>query len=168
MSFSYTKSLTFTIVHARQLASMVAADMHLCALYYGHPSEQRIRDYSEELAQLLNLGYVAEYEFGYKRNGKRLVCWRYAVQNGVFVNDGRPGKIISTVDVSGASFYNFLTHNAVWDALDDDERDAIESVLPVQRGFGSLPTDGYGYWTTDHGYTAGGVGLGRRTFRPLT
>jgi hypothetical protein len=166
MTFSYTNSTSFTIVQARQLSSKVAADMHLCALYYGQPSELMIRSYSEELALLLNGGYVEEYEFGYKRDGKRIVCWRYTVQNGLFLTDGRPGKVASFADVSGASFYNFLTTNDTWDTLNDYERFSIESDLPVKRSTGSLPSDGPGYWTNDHGYSAGGVGLGRRTYRP--
>ena len=166
MTFSYTKSDSFTIVQARLLASKVAADMHLCALYYGEPTEQRVRSYSEELAQLLNGGYVEAYEFGYKRDGKRVVCWRYTVQNGQFLTDGRPGKVVSFADVSGASFYNFLTHNSGWHALTDQERADIETDLPITRSIGSLPSDGNGYWTNDHGYSAGGVGLGRCTYRP--
>ena len=168
MTFSYTKSSSFTIVHARQLSSKVAADMHLCALYYGEPSELHIRNYSEELAQLLNGGYVEEYEFGYKRNGKRVVCWRYTVQNGQFLADGRPGKVVSFADVSGATYYNFLTYASVWCALSDCDRIGIESDLPLKRSTGSRPTDGDGYWVHDHGYSAGGVGLGRRTYRPIS
>ena len=82
MTFSYTKSSSFTIVQARLLSSKVSADMHLCVLYYGQPTEQQVHNYSEELAQLLNGGYVEEYEFDYNRDEKRVVCWRYTVQNG--------------------------------------------------------------------------------------
>ena len=121
---------------------------------------------SKELAQLLNGGYVDEYEFGYKRNNQRVVCWRYTVQNGQFLTDGRPGKVVSYADVFGAVFYNFLTQSSAWYSLSDWERTNIEESLPVNRTAGSQPTDGSGYWTTDHGYSAGGVGLGRRTFRP--
>jgi hypothetical protein len=166
MTFSYTKSNSFTIVQARHLSSKVAADMHLCAAYYGQPSEASIRAYSEELAQLLNGGYVEEYEFGYKRNDRRVVCWRYTVQNGQFLADGRPGKVVSFADVSGAYFYNFLTQNAAWYALSDRERASVNSNHSVNRIDGSLPSDGEGYWVNDHGYSAGGVGLGRRTYRP--
>src|SRR5207247_116361 len=84
MSYSFTKTATFTIIHARYLASKVAADMHLCAQYYGRPSEERIRRFAEELAQYLNKGYVGEYEFGFRKDNKRIVTWRYTVnENGV-------------------------------------------------------------------------------------
>src|SRR5580698_1231682 len=104
MTASYTKTgtATFTIVHARYLASKVAADMHLCAQYYGKPSEQNIREYAEELAQYLNAGYLAEFEFGYKKDGKRIVTWRYKVDaRGQLTTDDRPGKIAAYVDIQG-------------------------------------------------------------------
>src|SRR5579863_4445732 len=109
MTYSVTTSATFSIIHARKLSSKVAADMHLCAQYYGEPSEESIREYAEELAQYLNEGYVQEYEFGYKKNGQRLVTWRYKVdENGTLTTDDRPGKVIPFVDVAGATFFNYL------------------------------------------------------------
>src|SRR6266704_2626454 len=79
MSYSFTKSETFSIIHARKLAAKVAADMHLCAQYYGEPSEEHIRVYAEELAQYLNEAYIQEYEFGFKKGNARVVSWRYKV-----------------------------------------------------------------------------------------
>jgi Bacterial HORMA domain family 1 len=172
MSYSYTHSAssTFTIVHARHLSSRVAADMHLCARYYGHPSESVIRDYAEELAQYLNEAYLSEYEFGYKRTGVRIVTWRYTVdENGQLAVDDRPGKVVSSVDVSGAVFYNFLTWNSKFAALSDGDRDAFKSDLPVTRTPGHPPSDGRGYWTTrDRSYVSGGKGLSRATFQAFT
>jgi hypothetical protein len=43
MSQTYTTSTTFTITNARYLSSKVAADMHLCAQYYGRPSGNPFR-----------------------------------------------------------------------------------------------------------------------------
>ena len=54
MTFSVTTSSTFSIIHARYLSSKVAADMHLCAQYYGKPTEARIREHNcavREIAQ---------------------------------------------------------------------------------------------------------------------
>jgi Bacterial HORMA domain family 1 len=166
MTYSYTRSSSFTIAHARQLSSKVAADMHLCALYYGEPSEQRIRDYAEELAQMLNGGFVEEYEFGFKRNEKRVVCWQYVVQDGRFLADGRPGKVFSYADATGAPYYNFMTYSDAWWNLSDRERYDFRAMLPIQRTSGNLPSDGDGYWVSEHGYSAGDVGLTRRTYRP--
>ena len=113
MTNSFTTTATFTITHARHLSSKVAADMHLCAQYYGLPSEQSIRNYAEELAQYINEGYIEEYEFGYKKNNQRVVSWRYRVnENGILTADDRAGKVVPYVDVTGATFFNFLTRNS--------------------------------------------------------
>lgn len=168
MSFSYTKSSSFTIVHARNLASKVATDMHLCAQFYGKPGEDEIRRYAEELAQYINEGYVKEYEFGYKKDGARVITWRYKVDaNGILTSDDRPGKIVPYVDVTGATFFNYLTQNSNFFALSSTDQSRFEAGLPIQRTGGEPPTDGRGYWTTDRNYFSGGQGLGRQTFQPL-
>ena len=169
MSFSYTKTATstFTIIHARHLSSKVAADMHLCAQYYGQPSELEIRDYAEELAHYLNEGYLKEYEFGYKKNGNRVVSWRYKVdENGLLTTDDRAGKVVPYADVTGASFFNFLTQNSRFFQISQQERARFKSGLTVQRTDGEPPSDGTGYWVSDRNYFSGGCGLSRQTFQP--
>lgn len=169
MSFTVTRTATstFTIIQARYLASKVAADLHLCAQYYGSPSESRIREYAEELAQYLNAGYLKEYEFGYKKNDVRVVTWRYRVDdNGLLTTDDRPGKVVPYVDVSGATFYNFLTQNAAFFRLSTEEQAKFEGGLPLQRTSGTLPSDGMGSWKSDRNYYSGGVGMNRQTFQP--
>ena len=110
MSYSVTKTTTFTIVHARYIASKVAADMHLCAQYYGQPSEERIRQFAEELAQYLNEQYLLEYEFGFQNDSKRIVSWHYRVdENGALTTDDRAGKVVPYVDVTGATYFNHLS-----------------------------------------------------------
>ncbi|HEY1804863.1 MAG TPA: hypothetical protein VGG45_10305 [Terracidiphilus sp.] len=168
MSFSVTRSDSFTIINARKLASKVATDMHLCAQYYGLPSETSVREYAEELAQYLNAGYLSEYEFGYKKDGKRIVTWRYKVDaNGQLTTDDRPGKIVPYVDIAGATFYNFLTRNARFAQLSADGQDSFKASLPVHRPDGQPPSDGAGYWTSDRNYYSGGCGLNRLTFQPV-
>lgn len=169
MSYSYTKTATstFTIIHARYLASKVAADLHLCAQYYGQPSEQRVREYAEELAQYLNEGYLKEYEFGYQRNNKRVVSWRYEVdEKGVLLTDDRAGKVVPYVDVAGAYYFNFLTQNDRFFQLTREQQARFESGLPLQRTTGGPPSDGSGCWVSDRNYFSGGRGLNRRTFQP--
>lgn len=170
MTYSHTRteSSTFTITHARELASRVSADLHLCARYYGGPSESGIRDYLEELAQLLKGGYVSEYEFGFERNGKRVVSVHYTVDDyGVLTTNDSPGKVFARADVKGASFYNYMWRSAKWQALTQPQRDRIEAGLPFKRTAGAAPTDGDGYWTTDKNYHSGGKSLSRATFRPF-
>ncbi len=169
MSFTASRigSSTFTIIHARCLASKVAADLHLCGQYYGNPSEADTRAYAEELAQYLNAGYLEAYEFGYKKSDVRVVTWRYRVDtNGSITTDDRAGKVVPYVNVSGATFYNFLTQNAAFFRLSTEERAEFQRDLPVQRTSGALPSDGLGIWTVDRNYFSGGVGLGRQTFQP--
>ncbi|MBZ5506004.1 MAG: hypothetical protein LAO78_11005 [Acidobacteriia bacterium] len=169
MSYSYTRTETFSIIHARKLGAKVATDMHLCASYYGLPSEQDIRDYAEELAQYLNAGYIEEYEFGFKKDNKRVVSWRYKVdENGVLTTDERPGNVAAYVDIRGATFFNYLTQNSRFFQLSSTQRENFKANLPVQRANGEPPQDGAGYWTTDRNYFSGGRGLSRRTFQPAS
>jgi len=167
MTGTFTRSSSFTITHARYLASKIAADMHLCAAYYGLPSETSIRNYAEELAQYLNEGYLESYEFGYKKNGIRVVSWRYTVDAyGNITTDDRPGKIPPYVDISGATFFNFLSQNSTFFSLSSYQQSSFKAGLPVQRTDGYPPTDGAGYWTSDRNYYSGGCGIGRMTFQP--
>ena len=167
MTGTSTRSASFTIIHARELSSRVAADMHLCARYYGNPSETWIRAYAEELAQAINAGYVDAYEFGYEKNGVRIVTWRYTVDvNGNLTVNDRPGNVAAYVDISGAKFFNFMSWNDAFFALSSDARTRFKADLPVQRTDGQPPSDGTGYWTSDRNYYSGGCGLGRQTFQP--
>ena len=169
MSYSYTKSDTFTIIHARKLSSKVAADMYLCAQYYGNPSEEWIRLYAEELAQYLNQAYVAEYEFGYERANKRIVSWRYTIDaNGTLTADDTAGKVVAYVDITGASFFNVLTQNVRYVGLSVQDKLQFNAGLPIQRRTGASPSDGLGYWTSDRNYSSGGCGLSRQTFQLIS
>jgi Bacterial HORMA domain family 1 len=169
MSNTFTRSSTFTIAEARKLAAKVEADLYLCSRYYGAPAVDQIPKYAEELAQLLNGGYVEQYEFGFKKDGNRVVSWRYRVAaDGSLQSDDRAGRVFSSADVSGATYFNYLWHSAAWSALSGAERSKIETGLPIQRTGGDPPGDGNGYWTSgDKTYSASGVGLGRSTFRPF-
>jgi hypothetical protein len=169
MSSTFTTSNTFTIINARKLAAKVASDIHLCAAYYGRPSEEDTRRYAEELAQYINEGYVEEYEFGYVKNGKRVVSWRYKVDEyGVLTADDRPGKVVPYVDTTGATFFNYLTQNSRFFQLSASQRARFKDPLPVKRMDGDPPSDGLGYWTTDRNYYSGGRGLNRQTFQPVS
>ena len=74
------------------------------------PPRSRSANTRKSWRNILNEGYVSEYEFGYQKDGKRLVTWRYKVdENGTLTTDERPGKVVPYVDVAGAYFFNFLT-----------------------------------------------------------
>jgi hypothetical protein len=169
MTYTTTGTTTFTIANARYLASKVAADMHLCARYYGQPSESDIRAFAEELAQCINEGYLAEYEFGFKKSERRVVSWRYNVDAcGLLTTDDRPGKVVAYAEIAGASYYNFLTWNSRFGSLSPDAKTSFKARLPIKRTNGEPPSDGVGYWTSDRNYYSSGQGLGRQTFQPLS
>lgn len=167
-TFTTTASATFTLLHAKQIASRVSADMKRCQQLYGYPStDDLISRFATELAHLLNGGYVSEYEFGFERNGQRIISCHYRVRDGdLSAANDRPGGIVSGVDITGASSFNFLTTNRKWASLTQAEKDSFNATLPIQRGTGTPPADGPGYWQDDKSYSAAGTVMNRRVFKP--
>ena len=168
MSLSATYSESFTRTHAKYLASKVVTDLYQCSRLYGSPSATDVAGYEEELVEMLAGGYVSEYEFGFKKGDGRIVSWQYRVTVlGTLVGgDDRAGGVYAKADVSGASYYNFMTYSFAWSNLTPAQQDAVRSRHSIVRSSGSLPADGNGYWTQDRTYSNGGVSVGRRTFRP--
>ncbi|GHO65591.1 hypothetical protein KSC_044830 [Ktedonobacter sp. SOSP1-52] len=167
MSSTYTTSETFTLTHARRLAAKVAADMHQCQRFYGHPTDQQIKNYEQELTILLHGGYVKSYEFGFQtKYERRIVSWYYTVGPSGGLEGGRSGGLFSAADVSGAVLFNFLSPSSEWFALSTMERDKIKASYSVRRADGSAPQDGSGYWDSSRHYTSGGVVVTRKEFRP--
>lgn len=168
MSFTMTRTATesFTLTHAKYLASKVTADLKRCQQRYGKPSDGDINDYGTELALLLRDGFVSTYEFGFKRNDQRVVSWNYTVDaSGNMTSDDRPGGIYTGAEITGATWFNFLNYTAAWRSLDFTQRQRIEADLPIQRTPGTAPADGLGYWVTDRTYSSTGVAMSRKTFR---
>lgn len=170
MSFTMTRTVSesFTLTHAKHLASKVTTDMWRCRQYYGHPSESQINNYGTELALLLRDGYVSSYEFGFQTENQRIISWRYIAQDSeLSAADDRPGGIVSGVDVSKASFFNQMSYSLKWFILGEEEKKKIQETLPVQRVTKDGPKDGLGYWQNDRQYSSNGVSLPRSTFRPF-
>jgi len=168
MSLSGTYSESFTWTHAEYLASKVVADLYQCSRLYGSPAAADVTGYEQELIAMLAGGYIAEYEFGFKKGESRVVSWQYRVTIlGTLVGgDDRAGGVYAKADVSGASYYNFMTYSAAWSSLSPAQQVAVSRLHPIARATGTLPADGNGYWTGDRTYSNGGVSVGRRTFRP--
>jgi len=167
MTSSYSLSETFSIAHARHISSRVAADMRLMNRYYRYPAESAIENYLEEIAQLLAKGYLATFEIGFKRAGRRLFTLHYDVRADGTLSDSRAGGVPVGIDISGAKPFNFLTHSTAWFDLSPTDRAAFEARLPVQRIFDDAPIDGDGYWVRDErSYSAAGMGLSRGRFVP--
>jgi hypothetical protein len=170
MTSSYSISETFTLTHAKHLASKVVSDLYQCRNFYGEPSEAQISKYQDELIVMLAGGYVREYEFGFKKNDLRIVSWQYRVNaSGDLVGgaDDRSGGIYARADTSGATHFNFMSYSQAWFDLTSGEQNNVKAKHPVSRGTGHLPSDGTGYWQTDRTYSSAGVAIERKTFRPL-
>lgn len=150
-SYTVTASNTFTITHARHMAAKVAADLKRMQRFYGAPSDANIADYEAEVVEFLKAGYLDTVTYGYKRGDTWIEpMLRYSAKDlaGAAANDDDPGKVRPGADVSGASFYNYLTYSAAWWSLTPDQRDAFKKNLPFQRtGAPSPASTGTSYLT---------------------
>jgi hypothetical protein len=169
MSYAYTitETKTFTLTHAKHLASKVAADLKRMQRFYGGPDDARIDRLEGEITELLRQGYLDTVTYGFRRDGDWIEpTLRYTARE--MAGDGLdddPGRVRPGANVTGASFYSYLTHNAAWDALTSTQRTAIEQQLPVQRTGAPEPSVSRGYFADDKTYSSGGRALGRASVR---
>lgn len=165
---SYSYSETFSRTHARRLAGRVTTDLRQSHILYSRPTESRLEEYRTELEELLTDGYVDRYQFGFKRNEEVVWSLRYVVgPDGSMTGTGIAGGVPVGEDITGATFFNFLTFSDRWFRLSSAGREAVEEKLPFIRTDGTLPSDEDGYWASDRVYSAGGVALERTVFRRL-
>ena len=168
MSSSYTDTTTesFTILHARYLASKVATDLQKFHRFYnGQPTLEWIEKYEKELAVLLKYKAISSVIYGFKRNGKWTeAAVQYTVMaDGTLVSNDDPGKIRPGLDVAGANFTSFLHWKTAH--LSAEESVAMEKEMPFSRNTTEAPQLEAGYWANDLNYAAGGRGLGRATVK---
>jgi len=152
------------------MAAKVAADLKRMQRHYGKPSDAAIANYEEEVVQLLKAGYLGTVSYGYKRDGDWIEpTLRYTAQDlmGSSGTDDDPGKIKPWADISGATFYSYLTYSAAWSNLTSDQRESFEKSLPITRGGASEPGIN-GYVEQDRTYSAGGKALGRSSVRSFS
>jgi len=165
-SYSISESITFTITHARHLASKVATDLVRMHRYYGAPSLGHINAYEEELTMLLRDGYLGEVTYGFRRNGNWIEpTLRYSAKELTgSATDDDPGRVPADADVRGAEFHSYLSYSAAWDLLSDPARENYNARRPFQRT--GAPEPGVsGYLHVDRNYAAGGRALQRFTVR---
>ncbi|WP_454259044.1 HORMA-1 domain-containing protein [Pseudoxanthomonas mexicana] len=166
-SYTVSTTNTFTITHARHMAAKVAADLKRMQRFYGAPSDADIADYETEVVELLKAGYLDTVTYGYKRSDKWIEpTLRYTAKDlaGSSGNDDDPGKVRPNADISGASFYNYLTYSSAWFALTPDQRESFKKGLPFQRTGAAEPGIS-GYLMPDRTYSAGGKALDRFSVR---
>lgn len=174
MSYSFTTSNTetFTVTHARHIAAKVATDLKRLQRFYGKwaPSltDSKIDDFLDELIEYLAAGYLGYVAYGFRRNGRwvapTLRYTAYDLGQTTDMRDNAPGAVYPGEDVSGASFYSFLTTSRSWSSASFRDREEFLKRLPIQRGIGQAPgLDGY--WAQDRTYSAGGRALDRFSLR---
>lgn len=165
-----TRTASFTVTNARYLASKIAADLRQMQRLYGQPSDDLIGDYLLEIVILLSGGWLDEVSYGFWRNDSwvpPVLCYRVNAA-GNLVSDSRSGGVIAGANIAGAAWYSHLTTTDGWSALSAEQREVIEMTIPISRVIGDEPGVSGGYWEEgDRTYSSGGVGMVRRTLKPL-
>jgi hypothetical protein len=131
-SFTFSESASFTVTHARHMAAKVATDLKRIQRLYGAPSDLSIADYEAELIGLMKADYLGTVTYGFRRDGAWIVpTLRYTAQDlsGAVANDDDPGRIRPGADITGASFYSYLTYSAFWNRLTSDQQTAFKRTL---------------------------------------
>ena len=169
MSYAYTitETKTFTLTHAKHLASKVAADLKRMQRFYHSPDDAFIERLEGEIIELLRQGYLGTVTYGFKRNGNWIEpTLRYTASEltGDGVDDD-PGRVRPGANVAGASFYTYLIYSSAWDKLPLEQREAIKQRLPIQRTGAPEPSVNGGYFADDKTYSSGGHALGRASVR---
>lgn len=169
MSYSFTQSdsITFTATHAKHMSAKVSADLKRLQRLYGKPSDIDIADYDAEIVELLKGGYLGTVTYGFRRDGNWIEpTIRYTAQDlaGASANDDDPGRVRPGADISGATFYSYLTYSSAWDQLSAEEKNTIKKQLPFQRGSADAPSVS-GYFSNDRTYSSGGRALNRASVR---
>lgn len=163
---TFTTTETFSITHARKMASKVAADLMRMHRLYGKPSVSWINDYETEIVALLKAGYLGEVTYGFKKGDNWIEpTLRYTAKELAFEHESDdPGRVQPGKDIRDATFYSYLTYSSDWNALSEGAKAAFKSSLPFQRTGADKP-GANGYFLEDKTYSAGGRALGRATLK---
>ncbi|PZO22607.1 MAG: hypothetical protein DCF25_02260 [Leptolyngbya foveolarum] len=168
MSFSYTATdtATFTVTHARHIASKVATDLKRMQRFYGQPSDYKINDFEAEVIEFLRAGYLGTVTYGYCQNDRwiepTLKYSAHDLADGSVDDD--PGRILPGANVDNASFHSYLTYSSKWYALSQKEKDDFKARLPFKRSTATEPTVN-GRIDVDKTYSAAGTSLSRSYVR---
>jgi hypothetical protein len=157
---------TFTRTSAQHVASKITADLRRLQSYYGLPSDEWLGKYRDELCELLAGGHVAAVEYGFRREGRRVLSLLYTVRVDGTLADEHAGGVPARVDITGARWFSFLSYSEAWSRLSDDAKTRVQASLPFIRVSGTAPGDGDGSWQEDRSYASDGTGTRRRVFRP--
>lgn len=164
MSYSQTRTTSFTITDARYVGAKIGADLRIMNSLYGKPMLTSIPHYVEEAALLLKDGYLNTVDFGFKSCDEWKLRLRYTATIGGQLTDSRPGKFPTSAAVAGLPFYSYLTYSAKFDLLSAEDRRAVKAALPVDRVGADEPTTSNGTSTSGHGYGRNGAGVSRDVY----
>ena len=166
-SYTLTETRSFTVTHARYLASKVATDLKRMQRFYSRPSDSLIADFEQELVQFLKAGYLNSVTYGFQRNSSWIrPTLQYTARDlaSSFGDDDDPGRVPIGCDIRGASFGSFLTYSNTWYYLTEDEKQRFEAGLPFQRTAGEEPGVS-GWFFRDKTYSSGGRAIDRHALR---
>lgn len=166
-SYTLTDTETFSRTNAKHMATKVSADLKRMQRFYGAPSDISIATYENEIIELLKKGYLGTVKYGFQRNGQFIeptLEYRAYDLMGLNANDDDPGRIRPNANISGATFYSYLTYSDKWNELSSDDKTSFKKSLPFQRNNADEPTVD-GYLTDDKTYSSGGRALSRKTVR---
>jgi hypothetical protein len=169
-SLSVSETASFTITHARHMASKVATDLKRIQRFYGAPSDAEIAEYETEITALLKDNLLDTVTYGFKRDGLWIEpTLKYTARDlqGSIANDDDPGRIRANANISGAVFSSYLTYSEAWWHLTESEKEAFRSKLPFRRTTGSEPGVN-GYLSSDLTYASGGRALERASVRSFS
>ena len=156
------------MTHARHVASKVAADLKRVQRIYqiNAPSDLEIAEYQQEIAMLLDKGYLGMVTYGFKRNGLWVVALKYqAIAGSLTGGSDDPGGIGRAQNIEGADFTSFLSYSSSWHGLAPAAQCAFEKSLPVRRVSGSEPDLENGAWVENRNYSSGELSVKRSMIR---
>jgi hypothetical protein len=167
MTYSLTRTGSFTITDARYIASKVGADLRNLNSVYGAPALDCIDAYVEEVAQLLKAGYLNTVDYGFKSGGAWKLRLRYTATIGGQLRDDTPGRLPYDASVTGVPFYSYLRYSNAFFALNEAGRQAFKETLPISRTDADEPGLGGGSYGTSATYARNGHGVGRQIWSAI-
>lgn len=170
MTYALTRSTSFTITDARYVGAKIGADLRQLRSVYGKPADLDLIDrYVEEVAQLLNKGYLDTVDYGFRDRATNQwkLRLRYRATTGGQLLDNNPGRLPRTADVAALPFHSFLDYSSAFYALPLSEQQAFKATLPIARTTGTEPSTGFGNTTPAYGYGRNGVGVTRDVYVAL-
>ena len=166
-SYTITDTITFTRTHAQHIAAKVATDLKRMQRFYHKPTDSQINAYETEAIELLKEGFLGVVTYGFRRSGAWVApTLRYTARDlaDASTADNDPGRIRPGENISGASFYSYLSYSLAWNRMTEGEKETFRRRLPFRRT--GAPEPGLnGYWSGDLIYSAGGRALDRSSLR---